>query len=146
PVVSRRRAARRARSRSARRPGRSAASRRTRGGAGRAGARRGRHGGGAGRRDRAMSGEAIRSGLGRASGPGDGRRRRGVVKTSVTSRPKAPGVPAQILVVDDDRRVRELLEIALAAHGFTVTTAADGEEAVKRALNERPDLVVLDVR
>lgn len=51
-----------------------------------------------------------------------------------------------ILVVDDDRRVRELLEIALTSHGFGVVTAADGDEAVKRALGQRPDLVVLDVR
>src|SRR5438552_16086516 len=52
----------------------------------------------------------------------------------------------RILVVDDDRRVRELLEVALTAHGFAVITASDGEEAVKRAIAERPDLVVLDVR
>ena len=57
-----------------------------------------------------------------------------------------PGNSPRILVVDDDRRVRELLEVALSAHGFTVITAADGDEAVKRAMSERPDLVVLDVR
>ncbi len=51
-----------------------------------------------------------------------------------------------ILVVDDDRRVRELLEIAFTAHGYRVITASDGEEAVRRALAERPDLIVLDVR
>lgn len=51
-----------------------------------------------------------------------------------------------VLVVDDDRRVRELLEIALTAHGFAVITAADGDEAIRRALGQRPDLVVLDVR
>ncbi len=53
---------------------------------------------------------------------------------------------AVILVVDDDRRVRELLEIAFGAHGYRVITAADGEEAVRRAMLERPDLIVLDVR
>jgi len=53
---------------------------------------------------------------------------------------------ALILVVDDDRRVRELLEIALGANGYRVITAADGDEAVKKALGERPDLIVLDVR
>ena len=51
-----------------------------------------------------------------------------------------------ILLVDDDRRIVELLEIAFSAHGFRVLTAADGEEAMKRTLAERPDLVVLDVR
>jgi len=54
--------------------------------------------------------------------------------------------PPSILVVDDDRRVRELLEVALTAHGFGVVTAVDGEEAIKRALGQRPDLIVLDVR
>ncbi len=51
-----------------------------------------------------------------------------------------------ILVVDDDRRVVDLLNIALAAHGYRVITACDGEEAVRVALGKRPDLVVLDVR
>jgi CheY-like chemotaxis protein len=51
-----------------------------------------------------------------------------------------------ILLVDDDRRIVELLEIAFSAHGFRVLTAADGEEAMKRTVAERPDLVVLDVR
>jgi two-component system, OmpR family, response regulator MprA len=51
-----------------------------------------------------------------------------------------------VLVVDDDRRVRELLEIALTAHGYGVLTAADGDEAIRRALGQRPDLIVLDVR
>ena len=63
-------------------------------------------------------------------------------------KPKAlpVGVSApQVLVVDDDRRVRELLEIALTAHGFGVLTAADGEEALRVARTEPLDLVLLDV-
>jgi CheY-like chemotaxis protein len=48
--------------------------------------------------------------------------------------------------VDDDRRVVELLAIALGAYGFRVLQAADGEEALRVALRERPDLIVLDVR
>jgi CheY-like chemotaxis protein len=51
-----------------------------------------------------------------------------------------------VLVVDDDRRVRELLEITLTTQGFAVLTAADGEEALMRARRERPDLILLDVR
>src|SRR6266545_4070522 len=56
-----------------------------------------------------------------------------------SSGPHPPTTPS-ILVADDDRRVRELLEIALTAHGFNVFTASDGEEAVKRVLCEHPDL------
>ncbi len=51
-----------------------------------------------------------------------------------------------ILVVDDDRRVVELLSIALTAYGYRVLQAGDGEEALHVAARERPDLVVLDVR
>jgi DNA-binding response OmpR family regulator len=51
-----------------------------------------------------------------------------------------------ILIVDDDRRVIELLQIALEAHGYRVLAAGDGEEALDVARRERPDLVVLDVR
>jgi DNA-binding response OmpR family regulator len=52
----------------------------------------------------------------------------------------------RILVVDDDRRVLELLEIAFTNQGFRVLQAADGDEAVRVATQEKPDLVVLDVR
>ena len=51
-----------------------------------------------------------------------------------------------ILVVDDDRRVVELLDIALTAHGFRVLSAGDGDEALRLTHLERPDLIVLDVR
>jgi len=59
---------------------------------------------------------------------------------------RAPEPEPLVLVVDDDRRVRELLEIAFSAHGFKVITAADGEEAIRRSHGDRPDLVILDVR
>ena len=51
-----------------------------------------------------------------------------------------------VLVVDDDRKVLELLEIAYTSHGFRVLAAADGHEAMQKVLTERPDLLVLDVR
>jgi DNA-binding response OmpR family regulator len=51
-----------------------------------------------------------------------------------------------VLIVDDDRKVLELIEIAYTSHGFRVLTAADGHEALQKALTEHPDLLVLDVR
>jgi DNA-binding response OmpR family regulator len=48
--------------------------------------------------------------------------------------------------VDDDRRVVELLEIAFSNQGFRVLMAADGDEAVRSVAQDKPDLVVLDVR
>lgn len=67
----------------------------------------------------------------------------------MTPVPRTPPTPPQgprILVVDDDRRVLELLEIAFTNQGFRVLMAADGDEAVRCVAQDRPDLVVLDVR
>lgn len=50
-----------------------------------------------------------------------------------------------ILVAEDDRAVRDAVERALAFEGYAVVTARDGAEALQRVLNEKPDLVVLDV-
>ena len=51
-----------------------------------------------------------------------------------------------ILVVDDERAVRESLRRALELEGYGVELAADGEEALRRlALEPAPDAVVLDI-
>jgi len=50
-----------------------------------------------------------------------------------------------ILVVDDEARIRELVEYSLAREGFHVSLAADGQSALALAAREVPDLVVLDV-
>jgi len=50
-----------------------------------------------------------------------------------------------ILVVDDDRAVREALERALGLEGFDVELAADGDEALAAVARREPDAVVLDV-
>ncbi len=51
----------------------------------------------------------------------------------------------RVLVVDDDREVREAVETALELDGHTVTTAADGLAALKRLGQTEFDAVVLDV-
>jgi two-component system response regulator MprA len=51
----------------------------------------------------------------------------------------------RILVVDDDRAVRESLRRSLSFHGYTVDLAADGVEALAAVAEERPDALVLDV-
>ncbi len=50
-----------------------------------------------------------------------------------------------VLVVDDDPDVARFVEVNLRSAGYDVTVASDGEEAVERALELRPDLVLLDV-
>ena len=59
-----------------------------------------------------------------------------------------PGVvdrPARILVVDDERQNRALLEVMLAPDGYEVHTAANGEEALALVAGDPPDLILLDV-
>ena len=52
---------------------------------------------------------------------------------------------AHILVVDDDREIRDLLARFLARHGLRVTTAKDGVEMMALLDERRIDLVVLDL-
>jgi DNA-binding response OmpR family regulator len=56
-----------------------------------------------------------------------------------------PGQPPVILVADDEPDVLELVGYRLSRSGFTVVEACDGEEALARALDQVPDLAVLDV-
>jgi DNA-binding response OmpR family regulator len=51
----------------------------------------------------------------------------------------------RILVVDDDPDMVELLRLALTDAGFSVRTAANGREALRKAQRSPPDLVVLDL-
>ena len=51
----------------------------------------------------------------------------------------------RILVVDDDRAVRESLRRSLSFNGYTVDLAEDGVEALDAITNERPDALILDV-
>ncbi len=51
----------------------------------------------------------------------------------------------RILIVDDDTQIRRALDINLRAHGYDVTLAATGEEALTEAAASVPDLVLLDL-
>jgi two-component system, OmpR family, response regulator RpaB len=51
----------------------------------------------------------------------------------------------KILLAEDDRFMRKAAEATLRHHGFTVLTAADGEEALSLAQHELPDLILLDL-
>ncbi len=51
----------------------------------------------------------------------------------------------RILVVDDDRAVRESLRRSLSFNGYSVDLAEDGVEALEAITNDRPDAVILDV-
>lgn len=51
----------------------------------------------------------------------------------------------RVAVVDDEPRIRELLELSLVHHGFVVRTAPDGAAALTLVREWMPDLIVLDV-
>jgi DNA-binding response OmpR family regulator len=52
---------------------------------------------------------------------------------------------AKILIVEDDKFLRELIAKKLKNEGFDVVEAIDGEEGLKKIKEERPDLVLLDL-
>lgn len=53
---------------------------------------------------------------------------------------------ANILVAEDERDIRELINFTLSFAGHTITQAKNGEEAVELAQQIKPDLIMLDVR
>lgn len=52
---------------------------------------------------------------------------------------------ADILVVDDQKDLLDLLDMALSQEGYTVRTAASGTEALSLIAAEKPDLILLDI-
>ncbi len=53
--------------------------------------------------------------------------------------------PPVILIADDSPDFRAILAEKLAASGFLVAEAADGAEAARKAVNLKPDLVIMDI-
>ena len=51
----------------------------------------------------------------------------------------------RILVIEDELPMRTALEDVLAAEGYRVLTEADGELGLHRAIEEKPDLILLDI-
>ncbi|TMD74937.1 MAG: response regulator [Chloroflexi bacterium] len=66
-------------------------------------------------------------------------------KTKDEARPEPNRIDASILVVDDEAMLRKVVGRGLTAAGCTVTYAADGEEALAKLAEARPDLVISDV-
>jgi CheY-like chemotaxis protein len=53
---------------------------------------------------------------------------------------------AHILVAEDERDIRELINFTLMFAGHTLSLASNGEEALQLAQKLRPDLIMMDVR
>ncbi len=55
------------------------------------------------------------------------------------------GNMTKILLVEDDKSLREIYGVRLLAEGYDIVSAGDGEEALAMAIKERPQLIVSDV-
>ena len=51
----------------------------------------------------------------------------------------------RILIVEDEKNIVDIIAFNLKKEGYTVITAADGEEGVQKAMEENPDLILLDI-
>jgi DNA-binding response OmpR family regulator len=63
----------------------------------------------------------------------------------VSKKKKKRESQSTILVVEDDLTLLETLEYSLAADGYQVVTAADGQSGLQAARKDQPDLIVLDI-
>lgn len=55
------------------------------------------------------------------------------------------GKPKQILIADDEQDILEIISYNLSREGYEVYTAKDGNEAIERARQIHPDLIILDI-
>lgn len=56
-----------------------------------------------------------------------------------------PETKKTILIIEDDKFLRELISQKLKKEGFTISEAVDGEKGVTKAKTEKPDLILLDL-
>ncbi|MCX5698451.1 MAG: response regulator [Candidatus Omnitrophica bacterium] len=54
-------------------------------------------------------------------------------------------MPKTILVVDDEPQLVDLVKMRLEANNYLVLTADDGQEALEKARQDKPDLIILDL-
>ena len=52
----------------------------------------------------------------------------------------------KILIVDDEEQLREMLQHFFSREGYQVITASNGEDGLKKVREEKPDLVLLDIK
>jgi phosphate regulon transcriptional regulator PhoB len=69
----------------------------------------------------------------------------GGMSASTDRQPSAAGERRKVLVIEDERDIRELVRVNLEAEGFQVLEAADGELGLALVKRERPAAVILDL-
>jgi two-component system cell cycle response regulator DivK len=58
---------------------------------------------------------------------------------------KEVDVNKRVLLVEDETDLRKMMKILLELHGYDVLEAADGYEAVEKAVEQGPDLILMDI-
>lgn len=53
---------------------------------------------------------------------------------------------ALVMIVDDDKDFRDMIQAKLVAEGYRIALAVDGDEAVDQAKKIKPDLILMDVQ
>ncbi len=54
-------------------------------------------------------------------------------------------MPKKILIIEDDRFLKELMSKKLVGEGYQISEVIDGEEGVRAVKSEKPDLILLDL-
>ena len=52
----------------------------------------------------------------------------------------------KILIIDDDILFHKMMSVKLNENGYEVVTASDGQDGLKKAIEEKPDLILLDMK
>ncbi len=63
----------------------------------------------------------------------------------ISSRPQLRKKHPRVLVIDDDKSAAELVTVILESEGFDVLTALNGKRGIQLAMEEKPDLIILDL-
>ncbi len=69
----------------------------------------------------------------------------GTIRSVLGARPVNVTGASSVMVVDDDPDVRHIVGKMLERAGYSIRTAADGQEAFRMIMDERPDLLILDL-
>ncbi len=64
---------------------------------------------------------------------------------SSRTRPKSNRSKGKLLIIDDDNKLVEAVELYLSRAGYDIVTAADGLQGMQQMYSQRPDLIILDV-
>ena len=59
--------------------------------------------------------------------------------------PEEVDVNKRVLLAEDETDLRKMMKILLELHGYDVIEAADGYEAVEKAIEQGPDLILMDI-